>query len=68
MLAKLKPAGVTNSKPRVNEQEPVFASTVHTTWMMMLMGMAGIGFAMRRKEKQTLRVRYTQYTCYPRPA
>ena len=29
------------------------------TWMLMLMGMAGIGFSMRRKEKQTLRVRYT---------
>ena len=29
------------------------------TWMLMLMGMAGVGFAMRRKEKQTLRVRYT---------
>ena len=29
-----------------------------TTWMLMLMGMAGIGFSMRRKEKQTLRVRY----------
>ena len=30
-----------------------------TTWMLMLMGMAGIGFSMRRKEKQPLRVRYT---------
>ena len=30
-----------------------------TTWMLMLMGMAGIGFPMRRKEKQALRVRYT---------
>ena len=30
-----------------------------TTWMLMLLGMAGIGFSMRRKEKQTLRVRYT---------
>ena len=29
-----------------------------TTWMLMLMGMAGIGFSMRRKEKQTLRVRF----------
>ena len=29
-----------------------------TTWMLMLMGMAGVGFAMRRKEKQTVRVRY----------
>ena len=29
-----------------------------TTWMLMLMGMAGIGFSMRRKEKQTSRVRY----------
>ena len=28
------------------------------TWMFMLIGMAGVGFAMRRKEKQTLRVRY----------
>ena len=30
-----------------------------STWMLMLLGMAGVGFAMRRKEKQTLRVRYT---------
>ena len=29
------------------------------TWMLMLLGMAGVGFSMRRKEKQTLRVRYT---------
>ena len=29
-----------------------------TTWMLMLLGMAGIGFSMRRKDKQTLRVRY----------
>ena len=29
------------------------------TWMFMLLGMAGIGFKMRRKDKQTLRVRYT---------
>lgn len=28
------------------------------TWMFMMLGMAGIGFAMRRKDKQTLRVRY----------
>jgi hypothetical protein len=28
-------------------------------WMLMLIGMAGVGFSMRRKEKQTLRVRYT---------
>lgn len=29
------------------------------TWLLMLMGMAGVGFVMRRKDKQTLRVRYT---------
>ena len=29
------------------------------TWMLMLMGMAGVGFVMRRKEKQTVRVRYS---------
>ena len=29
-----------------------------TTWMLMLIGMAGVGFSMRRKEKQTVRVRY----------
>lgn len=29
------------------------------TWMMMLLGMAGIGFSMRRKDKQTLRVRFS---------
>ena len=30
-----------------------------STWMFMLLGMAGIGYSMRRKNKQTLRVRYT---------
>lgn len=30
-----------------------------TTWMLMLMGMAGVGFSMRRKKDTTLRVRYT---------
>ena len=29
------------------------------TWMMMLLGFAGIGFTMRRKNKSTLQVRYT---------
>lgn len=29
------------------------------TWMFMLLGMAGVGFSMRRKDKQILRVRYT---------
>lgn len=29
-----------------------------TTWMLMLIGMAGIGFSMRRKKDTTLRVRY----------
>ena len=28
-------------------------------WMLMLIGMAGVGFSMRRKDKTTLRVRYT---------
>ncbi|MES2782392.1 MAG: FxDxF family PEP-CTERM protein [Pseudomonadota bacterium] len=28
-------------------------------WMLMLIGMAGVGFSMRRKNKPTLRVRYT---------
>lgn len=27
--------------------------------MFMLLDMAGVGFSMRRKDKQTLRVRYT---------
>lgn len=30
-----------------------------STWLMMLLGMAGVGFTMRRKEKQTLRVRFS---------
>jgi hypothetical protein len=30
-----------------------------STWMFMLLGMAGVGFTMRRKDKQILRVRYT---------
>ena len=29
------------------------------TWIMMLLGFAGIGFTMRRKDKSTLQVRYT---------
>lgn len=29
-----------------------------TTWMLMLIGMAGVGFSMRRKAKQTVRVLY----------
>ena len=29
-----------------------------STWMLMLLGMAGVGFSMRRKSNQTLRVRY----------
>ena len=28
-------------------------------WMLMLIGMAGVGFSMRRKDKPALRVRYT---------
>ena len=28
-------------------------------WMLMLIGMAGVGFSMRRKDKTALRVRYT---------
>ena len=28
-------------------------------WMLMLIGMAGVGYSMRRKDKTTLRVRYT---------
>lgn len=28
------------------------------TWMLMLIGMAGVGYSMRRKDKQTLRVRF----------
>lgn len=27
-------------------------------WMLMMIGMAGVGYSMRRKEKQTLRVRF----------
>lgn len=30
-----------------------------TTWMLMLLGMAGIGYSMRRKSAPALRVRYT---------
>ncbi|WP_411290547.1 PEP-CTERM sorting domain-containing protein [Sphingorhabdus sp.] len=30
-----------------------------STWMFMLLGMTGVGYTMRRKDKQTLRVRYT---------
>lgn len=30
-----------------------------TTWMLMMLGMAGIGFSMRRKDKQTLRVSFS---------
>ena len=37
---------------------PMAAVPEPSTWMLMLLGMAGVGFSMRRKEKQTLRVRY----------
>lgn len=29
-----------------------------STWMFMMLGMAGVGFSLRRKNKHTLRVRY----------
>ena len=38
---------------------PVAAIPEPATWMMMLLGFAGIGFTMRRKNKSTLQVRYT---------
>lgn len=38
---------------------PAAAVPEPSTWMLMLLGMAGVGFAMRRKEKHTVRVRYT---------
>lgn len=37
---------------------PVAAVPEPAAWMLMLIGMAGVGFSMRRKDKQTLRVRY----------
>ncbi len=43
---------------RVEGINAVGAVPEPSTWMLMLLGMAGVGFAMRRKEKQTLRVRY----------
>ena len=39
-------------------QDAVGAVPEPATWMLMLLGMAGVGFSMRRKDKQTLRVRY----------
>ena len=30
-----------------------------STWMFMMLGMAGVGFSLRRKDKQTLRVRFS---------
>ena len=43
---------------RVEGLSAVGAVPEPSTWMLMLLGMAGIGFSMRRKEKQTLRVRF----------
>ena len=43
---------------RVSGINAVGAVPEPSTWMLMLLGMAGVGFTMRRKEKQTLRVRY----------
>ena len=37
---------------------PVGAVPEPTTWVLMLMGMAGVGFSMRRKTNQTMRVRF----------
>lgn len=38
---------------------PMAAVPEPTTWMLMLIGMAGVGFSMRRKKDTTLRVRFT---------
>jgi hypothetical protein len=43
---------------RVQGINAVGAVPEPTTWMLMLIGMAGVGFSMRRKEKQTVRVRF----------
>lgn len=43
----------------VGQADQVGAVPEPTTWMLMLIGMAGVGFSMRRKQQQTLRVRYT---------
>ena len=37
----------------------VAAVPAPAAWMLMLLGMAGVGFSMRRKDKPALRVRYT---------
>ena len=43
---------------RVQGINAVGAVPEPSTWMFMLIGMAGVGFSMRRKEKKTLRVRF----------
>ena len=43
---------------RLNLTPSIAAVPEPSTWMLMLLGMAAVGFTMRRKEKNTLRVRY----------
>lgn len=50
---------VPNDTITLNVGALVAAVPEPATWAMMLLGMAGVGFAMRRNAKQTLRVRYT---------
>lgn len=52
--------GAFGSSNFVNASSSPIAAAVPepTTWMLMLIGMAGIGFTMRRKKDTTLRVRY----------
>ncbi len=46
------------SQFRVGGVNAVGAVPEPAAWMLMLLGMAGVGFSMRRKEKQTVRVRF----------
>lgn len=51
-------AGLLFGRVTANATTVAAAVPEPSTWMLMLLGMAGIGFSMRRKEKQTVRVRF----------
>jgi phospholipase/lecithinase/hemolysin len=51
-------AGLLIGRVTANATTVAAAVPEPSTWMLMLLGMAGVGFSMRRKANQTLRVRY----------
>ncbi|MFN3621071.1 MAG: hypothetical protein ACK4S7_12320 [Sphingorhabdus sp.] len=55
---RVNTSGQLGSSNFVNASASQIAAAVPTTWMLMLIGMAGVGFSMRRKKHTTMQVRY----------